>query len=414
MTGDPEVSGRWPQAALSPREGAWFDSRRMRLLTPARACALTLTALLATAAGAQQPDPSQQQQPPPPQQQWPPPQWQQPPPPPPPADTGQPQSPPQTPPDATQPQPPPPAPPPGDTVTTQPQPGLQEGGPENNEPEGPQVPPEALLDGHPRMGPFLAGPGSLTFITTNTILGGLGGFGTQFISAKYSFEQGKQSMLVGTLVGAGLGFGISTWWQFTHWMDRPVASFSLINGLYAGMLAGGLVDSLSPDVTALAYASFISAEIGAWLTASVGGGEMKLADGLAMASAGAWAGMYTGLVLATLANSGGTPPTSKGWVDALLIAPGLGAGAMACALLQIHPTANQVIRGDLFGLGVGTAVLLASGFIVGFNNATTYILTLLTSAGALAAVSVFWEEAAERPPAEPYQSRKRPYNNPFW
>lgn len=368
-----------------------------------RTLTLTLTLLLASAAGAQQqpyPDPSQQ----PPQQQWPPPPPQEPQQPPPPQQPG----------DTTQ--PPPPAPPPGDTVTTQPQPGLQEQGPENNAPETPQVPPEALLDGHPRQGPFLAGPGSLTFITTNAALGALGGFGTQFISAKYDFIKGKEAMLVGTLVGAGLGFGISTWWQFTHWMDSPVASFSLVNGLYAGMLAGGLVDSLSTDITALAYASFISAELGGWLTAAVGGGEMKMSDGLAMASAGGWAGAYTALVLATLTYSGGTPPTSKRWVDALLIAPGIGASAMACALLQIHPTANQVVRGDLFGLGVGTVVLLTSGFIVGFNSATTYILTLLTSAGALAAVSIFWEEAAERPPLQSRSlvSKRKPYDNPFW
>jgi len=382
-----------------------------------RSLTLTLALLLTSAAAAQQqpsPDPSQQQQQPQqqPMQPWPPP-----PPPAAPGDTtGQPpQTPP--PPDTGQQQPPPPpTPASGDTVTTQPQPGLQDGA--ENGPETPDVPPEALLDGHPRQGPFLAGPGSLTFITTNTLLGAMGGFGTQFISAKYDFDKGKQSMLVGTLVGAGLGFGIATWWQFTHWMDSPVAAFSLVNGLYAGMLAGGLVDSVSTDVTALAYASFISAELGGWLTAAVGTGEMKLADGAAMASAGAWAGAYTALVLATLTYSGGTPPTSKGWVDALLIAPGIGAGAMACALFQLHPTANQVIRGDLFGLGVGTVVLLTSGFVVGFNNPTTYILTLLTSAGALAAVSIFWEEAAEKPAAQTYsysyRSKKKPYNNPWW
>jgi hypothetical protein len=366
-----------------------------------RSLTLALALTLAFAAQAQQqsypnPDPSQQQPPP---QQWPPPQQQEAPPPPPPQPAGTTQQ-----------------PPPGDTVTTQPQPGLQEEGSEEEDagPETPQLPPEALLDGHPRHGPFLAGPGSLTFITTNALLGAVGGFGTQFISARYSFERGKEAMLVGTLVGAGLGFGIATWWQFTHWMDSPVATFSLVNGLYAGMLAGGLVDSISTDVTALAYASFISAELGGWLTAAVGGGEMRLADGLAMASAGAWAGAYTALVLATLTFSGGTPPSSKGWVDSLLIAPGIGAAAMACALLQIHPTANQVVRGDLFGLGVGTAVLLTSGFIVGFNSATTYILTLLTSAGALAAVSIFWEEAAEKPAVPSYQSKKKPYNNPWW
>jgi hypothetical protein len=44
---------------------------------------------------------------------------------------------------------------------------------------------------------------------------------------------------------------------------------------------------------------------------------------------------------------------------------------------------------------------------------------MLTSAGAIAAVSIFWEEAAERPAQASYGARRRlaskkPYNNPFW
>ncbi|HEY8212207.1 MAG TPA: hypothetical protein VIG99_32215 [Myxococcaceae bacterium] len=398
----------------------------MRHLTLARACALTLALGLAPAAGAQQyPDPYQPQ-----------PYQPQPPPPPPYQGTGDATVPQQPPP---QPPPPPegtvpPAPPPEDPYAGQEQPGQETSAEEDgSEDQMPQLPPEAMLDGHPRNGPFLAGPGSLSFITSNTVLAALGGFGTQLISFtvrdaatgtfRFDFERGKESMLVGTLIGAGLGFAASTWWQFTHWMDSPVATFSLVNGLYAGMLAAGLVDSLSTDITALAYASFISAELGLWLTAGVGGGELRLADGLAMASGGAWAAAYSALILATITYGGGRPPSSKTWVDALLITPGLGAAALACALVQIHPTANQVVRGDLFGAGVGVVVLVASGFIVGFNSPTPYILTLLSSAGALAAVSIFWEEAAEKPaPLESLfgggrrklASKKKPYNNPWW
>ncbi len=315
-------------------------------------------------------------------------------------------------------------PPPGDTLVTQPQPGLE--GTTTPEGEQPAPPEDALLDGHERLGPFLAGPGSLNFIIHNSLLGAVGGFGTQLIASYrpqlgFDFDRGKEAMLVGTLVGMGLGFGVSTWWQFTHWMDDPVAAFSIVNGLYAGMLAGGLVDALSRDIIALAYASFVCAELGTWLTAAVGGGEMKFSDGLAIASAGGWAAAYSALVLATLTYSGGTPPTSKSWVDTLLIAPGIGASALALALLQIHPTANQVIRGNLFGLGVGAVVLVTAGLVVGFQTPTPYILTLLTSAGALLAVSLFWEEAAEKPAVEAMlggrkrlASKKKPYNNPWW
>jgi len=371
----------------------------------ARACALALAIGFGSGAMAQQPgypDPYQQQPQPQPQPQEPQPQQPQ-------TDLADPYgTPPVTPPpDLT--------PPGGDSTVTQPQPGLEVG--------TDQPPPEVLLDGHVRSGPFLAGPGSLTFIVHNSFLGAVGGFGTQLLSSRFDFTRGKEGMLVGTLVGAGIGFGISTWWQFTHWMDQPVSALSVVNGAYAGMLAAGLTDSLSNDLTALAWSSFISAELGAWLTAVVAGGEMPLADGLAMMSAGAWAAAYTALTLATLTYSGGVPPRSKAWVDALLLAPGLGAVVMAVALQQIHPTTSQVLRGDILGFGLGAVVLVVSGFVVGFETTTTYVLAALTSALALAAVSIFWEEAAETPTG-PESARvpssrrnlasKRPYNNPWW
>jgi hypothetical protein len=280
-------------------------------------------------------------------------------------------------------------------------------------------PPEALLDGHLRSGPFLAGPGSFNFILYNSILGGVGGFGTQLISSNFDFNRGKEGMLIGTLLGAGIGFAASTWWQFNNWMDTPVGVFSAVNAGMAGMLAGGIMDAVSRDITALAWAAFIGAELGGWITAAVGGGEMKFADGLAMASAGGWTMAYSALILAMMAVSGGTPPTSKTWVDTLLITPGLGASAMTIALMQIRPSATQVIRADIFGASVGAVVLLISGLVVGFHNATPYALSMLTSAGAITAVSLFWEEAAERPVQASYAprrhvSKKKPYNNPWW
>lgn len=303
---------------------------------------------------------------------------------------------------------------------TEPQPGLQDATMAPLD-----VNPDALLDGHVRSGPFLAGPGSFTFILHQSLLGAMGGFGTQLISARYDFDRGKEGMLIGTLLGAGIGFGASTWWQFTHWMDGPAGTFAVINSLYGGMLAAGMVDVFSTDSAALAWAAFIGAELGSWLTVIVGGGELRLGEGLAMGSAGAWSAVFGGLIMATLANSGGTPPTSKSVVDLVLITPGLGSAAMALALTQIHPTANQVLRADLFGATLGATVLLVSGLILGFDTPTPYVLTMLSAGGAITAVSLFWEEAAEKP-LEPPVSRSpysilgprrplpRPYSNPWW
>ena len=63
-------------------------------------------------------------------------------------------------------------------------------------------------------------------------------------------------MLIGALLGAGLGFGASAFWQFNHWMDAPAASAAIVNSLAGGFLMLGLVDLFSNDAVALSWSAF--------------------------------------------------------------------------------------------------------------------------------------------------------------
>ena len=118
--------------------------------------------------------------------------------------------------------------------------------------------------------------------------------------------------------------------------------------------------------------------------------------GLLIASGGLWGLVYSTLTLA-IVNTGG-PLKAGTWVDTMFLTAGLGAGAMALATLKYNPTSTQILRADIFGLGVGAAVFAISELVLGlnFNQATPYVLGMVSSAGAIAAVSLLWEEAAER------------------
>lgn len=276
----------------------------------------------------------------------------------------------------------------------------------------------AILDGHVREGAFLSGPGSLTFILHHTLMGAAAGLATQGISTNFNLAlEGRERMLAGTLIGAGLGFGISAWWQFNHWIGLPAANYGIVNSLIAGMAMTGLVDLMTNDPLALAWAAFIGAEAGAWVTTVVGGGDFSVSKGLFIASGGAWGLAYAALLVGILGTSGSGGSVNTA-IDALLIAPGIGAGALALAGLKYSPTTNQILRADVFGAGVGAGVFLLSGLVLGsFNQPTPYVLSLLSSAGAIAAVSVLWEESAEGPPAAVFLKdveRDRPYANVWW
>ena len=280
----------------------------------------------------------------------------------------------------------------------------------------------AMLDGKPRQGAFLAGPGSLTFLLHHSIMGAAGGFFTQAFAQDLSFDQAsRERMLAGTFIGAGLGFGVAAWWQFNHYIDTPMANFGIVNSAIGGMFLGGFMDLLSTDKSLLTWSAFVGSELGAWLTATVGGGQMRVDDGLLIASGGAWGLAYSALLLA-IVHFSGTEVSGKNWADALLIAPGLGAGAAALASMRFNPTTNQILRADAFGAGVGAVLLVVSSLALGgFDNSTPYVLALLGSAGAITTVSLRWEESADKGSGykklNPYYrdpEKHRPYRTVWW
>ncbi|HYH97181.1 hypothetical protein [Hyalangium sp.] len=309
------------------------------------------------------------------------------------------------------------APPDPNSLRTRPHPPLTETGLAPQATATPPPPPEAsgvLLDGRPRQGPFLSGTGSLTFVLHHTILGALGGLFTQGFAQEFKIDRdSREAMLAGTLIGAGLGFGASAWWQFNNWVDRPLGYFGIANSLVGAMFLGGFMDLLGDNRDVLAWSSFVGAELGAWLTAVIGGGQLPLNQGLLISSGAAWGLAYSALLLA-IVHFSGTEVRGKTWADTLLIAPGIGAGALAIATMRYTPTSGQILRANTFGAGVGAFVLLVSGLVLGgFNQPTPYVLSFLGSAGAITTVSLLWEESVDRS-ATPTgssgaKSRSKPY-----
>jgi hypothetical protein len=289
-------------------------------------------------------------------------------------------------------------------------------------PPTPPPPPEAsgaLLDGRPRQGPFLSGPGSLTFVMHHTVLGAMGGLFTQGFARDFAWDKGsREAMLAGTLIGAGLGFGAASWWQFNNWVDKPLGYFGMGNSLVGAMFMGGFMDLLADDRDVLAWSSFIGAEAGAWLTAIIGGGQLPLNHGLLVASGAVWSAAAVALLMASIHfSSGGKGIAGKTWADTLLMAPGIGATVLAISTMRYNPTSGQILRANVFGAGVGAAVLLLSGLVLGgFDQPTPYVLSFLGSAGAITTVSLLWEESVDRTavPATSSSSKGKPYRNVWW
>ncbi len=276
-----------------------------------------------------------------------------------------------------------------------------------------------MIDGHLRQGAFFSGPGSVTFVLHHSIMGAAGGFTTMGIGQNFSLELGnREAMLAGTLIGAGLGFASSAWWQFNHWIGPNAANFGIVHSVLTSMALTGFVDVVSDDKQVLAWTAFVGAETGAWLTALLTNGDLPLNDALLISSGAGWALAYAGMLLAIITTSG-TQIGTQGVIDSLLIAPGVGAGILALASVRYKPSAAQILRADMFGAGVGAAVLVLSALVLGgFNQTTPYVLSMIGSAGAIAAVSIFWEESAERPLEfrTPSRSKRKsePYRTIWW
>ncbi len=333
------------------------------------------------------------------------------PPPTPPADTPPPTPPPETRTiDVT-----PPLPPPGDPSLV----------PSNDVMGTPTDQPGAFIDGKPREGAFLSGPGSMTFVLHHTLMTGLGVLATQMIPRavdaycmgqmdcvqdpmKFTGEGARIAYLAGSLIGAGVGFGASAWWQFNHWISHRSANFGIISSFIGGAFVGALTDlaaSMAPAVdraSAVTWAILIGSVAGAWLSTVVGGGDIALNRATLVVSGAAWAMIYTALIIGMVAASGSGGANIRAGVDAMLITPAVGAAAMAFAALKFNPSTTQIMRANLFGVGVGAAVFLLSGLVLGLNWSTTVVPYLLGAVGAIGAktvVSIFWVEAAENPNA---------------
>lgn len=285
--------------------------------------------------------------------------------------------------------------------------------------------PGAFIDGHPREGAFLSGPGSMTFVLHHTLLTGLGVLATQMIPRavdayclgqmgctndpnKFTGESARIAYLAGSLIGAGVGFGASAWWQFNHWISHRTANFGIANGVIGGMFLGALTDLIAASANpvdrayAVTWTALIGSLAGAWLTAIIGGGDLPLNKGTLIVSGAGWAMIYTALIIGMIAAAGAGTSNIRAGIDAMLITPAIGAGAMAFATLKFNPSTTQIMRANLFGVGVGAAVFLLSGLVLGLNwssSVVPYVLGALGAIGAKTVVSIFWVEAAENPNA---------------
>jgi hypothetical protein len=330
-------------------------------------------------------------------------------------------------------QPPPPPPPETRTIeaNTPPTPPPVDPNlvPSNDVMGTPQDQPGAFLDGHPREGAFLSGPGSMTFVLHQTTMIGLGVLGSQMIPRAveaycigqmgcttnpetFTGPDARVAYLAGSLIGAGVGFGASAWWQFNHWISHRSANFGIINSFVGAAFVGGLTDLIAGAANAtprgraeaVTWSILFGAVAGSWLSMIIGGGDIPMNKATLVVSGAGWAMIYTALIAGMIAAAGSKGDFRSG-VDALLITPAIGAAAMAFATLKFNPSTMQIMRANLFGVGVGAAVFLLSGLVLGLNwgrdatGVVPYILGAVGAIGAKTIVSIFWVEAAEHPNA---------------
>jgi hypothetical protein len=107
-------------------------------------------------------------------------------------------------------------------------------------------------------------------------------------------------------------------------------------------------------------------------------------------------------------------------MQAVMITPAIGAAAMALATLKFNPSVTQIMRANVFGLGIGAGVLLLSALVLGanFGHPVPYILGAVGAIGAKTIVSLLWVEAANNPgaptPGMPPQSTREALEAVIW
>jgi hypothetical protein len=328
--------------------------------------------------------------------------------------------------------------------------------------------PGAMIDGHPREGAFLSGPGSLTFLLHHTLMTGLGTLATQMVpraidaspahaarldirgnidipaggcdpsnvaasvarhpdaykgvvtcSDIVTGEGARLAYLTGTLLGAGIGFTSAAIWQFNNWISHRSANFGIITSFFGGMMLGGFTDLVTGhgDASATMWMTLIGSSAGAWLAAIVGGGDIALNKAALIVSGGMWGAIYTALIVAIIATTGGAI-TPRSGMDAIMLVPAFGAGLMALATLKFNPSTAQIIRANIFGAIVGGAVLALSGLLLGPTTGFTtspvpYILAGVGAIGAKTLVSLLWADAAENPGTSGLASDRK-YRSVWW
>jgi hypothetical protein len=361
-----------------------------------------------------------------------------------------------------QPQPPPDAPqlPETRTFEASPPPPLPPEPLDETPVAAPPPAPGAMIDGHPREGSFLSGPGSFTFLMHHTLMLGVGTLATQMIPRAidasnahpavldrngnvdipaggcppinpryekvttcgeiFTGESARLAYLTGTLIGAGIGFTSAAIWQFNNWISHRSANFGIIASFFGGMFLGGFTDLVTGhgDAYATTWMTLIGSTAGAWLAAIVGGGDIALNKAVLIVSGGAWAAIYTALIVAMVATTGGAI-TARSGMDAIMLTPAIGAGLMALATLKFNPSVGQIIRANIFGGIVGGAVLLLSGLLLGPATGFTqspvpYILAGVGAIGAKTLVSLLWVDTAEAPPTVSGTSSTRRFREVWW
>ena len=135
----------------------------------------------------------------------------------------------------------------------------------------------AILDGHLRYGAFLSGPGSLTFILHHSLMGALGGFFTQGFANGFSFERSSarpcwraRSSARGSASARRRG-GSST----TGWTSR-MGNFGIGNSVIGGMFPPASWTCSRAIRPRWPGRPSSGAELGAWLTATITGGQLPL------------------------------------------------------------------------------------------------------------------------------------------